>query len=213
MDIDQLKHLVELKYTNIINNMTKTKRKWIALVLSAMCITSYGQDVALKTNALYDATGTINLGTEIGLSPKWTLDIPINYNPWEPKNGRLLKHFLIQPEARYWFCERFNRHFIGAHLHYGLYNAGNFDMPFNIDNGYLENNIYKGWLVGAGVSYGYHYIINRRWSLEGTIGVGYAYLGYDKYKVCDTCKEKTGNENKHYLGPTKAALSLIYIIK
>ena len=40
------------------------------------------QKVAVKTNLLYDATSTINLGTEFGLSPKWTLDVSANYNPW-----------------------------------------------------------------------------------------------------------------------------------
>ncbi len=40
------------------------------------------QKVALKTNLLYDATSTMNLGFEFGLSPKWTLDVSGNYNPW-----------------------------------------------------------------------------------------------------------------------------------
>ena len=33
------------------------------------------QDIALKSNILYDASGTINLGAEVGLAPKWTLDM------------------------------------------------------------------------------------------------------------------------------------------
>lgn len=34
-----------------------------------------GQNVALKTNVLSDAFLNPNLGIEIGLAPKWTLDI------------------------------------------------------------------------------------------------------------------------------------------
>lgn len=38
------------------------------------------QDIALKSNILYDASGTINLGAEVGLAPRWTLDVSGNYN-------------------------------------------------------------------------------------------------------------------------------------
>ncbi|MBR3801092.1 MAG: DUF3575 domain-containing protein, partial [Rikenellaceae bacterium] len=32
-----------------------------------------GQDVAIKTNLLYDATRTVNAGIEVGLAPRWTI--------------------------------------------------------------------------------------------------------------------------------------------
>lgn len=73
------------------------------------------QNFALKTNILYDATATVNIGAEIGLAPKWTFDLSGNYNPWEMPNGMLWKHAMIQPEFRYWFCDRFSRHFLGFH--------------------------------------------------------------------------------------------------
>ena len=38
------------------------------------------QDFALKSNFLYDATATINIGAEVGLSPRWTLDVSGNFN-------------------------------------------------------------------------------------------------------------------------------------
>lgn len=44
---------------------------------------SYAQKVAVKTNLLYDATTTMNLGLEIGLGKKWSLDLSGNYNPWK----------------------------------------------------------------------------------------------------------------------------------
>lgn len=40
------------------------------------------QDVAVKTNLLYWATTTPNLGMEIGLGKQTTLDIVGGYNPW-----------------------------------------------------------------------------------------------------------------------------------
>ena len=80
------------------------KKVSILIVLVLGCfIESKAQKVALKSNLLYDATTTMNLGLEFGLARKWTLDVPVNYNPWKLDNGRRLRHWGIQPEVRYWF--------------------------------------------------------------------------------------------------------------
>ena len=54
--------------------------------------------------------------------------------------------------------------------------------------------------------------VKKRWSLEASIGLGYARILYDKYP-CATCGTKLKDTSKNYLGPTKASLSLIYLIK
>ena len=82
------------------------------------------QDVAIKTNLLYDATATVNLGVEVGLAPKWTLDLSGNLNAWNHDENTKWRHWMAQPEARYWFCDRFSRHFIGFHALGGQYNFG-----------------------------------------------------------------------------------------
>ena len=80
----------------------------ILFMLGCAISEGYAQKVALKSNLLYDATTTMNLGLEIGLARKWTLDIPVNYNPWKLSDGKRLRHWGIQPEVRYWFCESFS---------------------------------------------------------------------------------------------------------
>ena len=50
------------------------------------------QDWAIKTNLLYDATATVNLGVEIGVAPKWTIDISGNLNAWSKNETTKLKH-------------------------------------------------------------------------------------------------------------------------
>ena len=47
----------------------------ILLVLFAPFAATYGQTFAVKSNLLYDLTSTINLGVEMSLSRKVTLDI------------------------------------------------------------------------------------------------------------------------------------------
>ena len=62
-------------------------------VLLCNTANSYAQKVAVKTNLLYDATTTMNLGLEIGLGKKWSLDLSGNYNPWKFDDETRLRHW------------------------------------------------------------------------------------------------------------------------
>ena len=167
--------------------------------------------VALKTNLLYDATTTLNLGVEFALSRKWTLDIPLNYNPWDFGDETRFRHWGVQPEARYWFCERFDGWFVGAHAHYAKFNIGGLPKWTQASKN-MQKNRYQGDLYGAGVSVGYSWILKNRWSMEATLGLGYARINADKYP-CTTCGTAVDQGGKNYFGPTKIGLSLIYVIK
>ena len=187
------------------------KRAFILLffILGCLAIESKAQKIALKSNLLYDATTTMNLGVEFGLARKWTLDIPVNYNPWKPDNGRRLRHWGIQPEVRYWFCESFNRTFVGLHAHYADFNVGKLPGIFSEN---MQKNRYQGHLYGGGLSAGHSWILKKRWSIEASIGLGYARIEYEKYP-CAECGSKLKDTGRNYFGPTKAALSIIYLIK
>ena len=75
-----------------------------------------------------------------------------------------------------------------------------------------QRHRYQGWATGLGLSYGYNWILGKRWNLEATLGFGYVYTNYDKYD-CATCGKFRGSQDKHYFGPTKAGISIIYMIK
>ncbi len=172
------------------------------------------QDVALKTNLLYDAALSPNAGIEIGLAPKWTLDVTGQFNLWTLSHDRRWKHWAAQPEARYWFCDRFAGHFLGIHAHGGQYNIGGFDGKVNFlgtDFRKLADTRYQGWFVGGGVSYGYAWILGQHWNLEAEIGVGYSYTRYDRFR-CAGCGKKIATDMPHhYVGLTKAAVNLVYL--
>ena len=187
------------------------KRAFILLffMLGCLVIKSKAQKIAVKSNLLYDATTTVNLGLEFGLARKWTLDIPVNYNPWKPDNGRRLRHWGVQPEVRYWFCESFNRTFVGLHGHYADFNVGGLPDIFSKN---MQKNRYQGHLYGGGISVGHSWILKKRWSIEASVGLGYARIEYEKYP-CAECGSKLKDTGRNYFGPTKAALSIIYLIK
>lgn len=171
------------------------------------------QDVAIKTNLLYDATATVNLGVEVGVAPKWTLDLSGNLNAWNINEDKRWKHWLVQPEARYWFCDRFSRHFLGIHALGGQYNIGGLQNNIKFlgtDFSKLSNNRFQGWGVGAGVAYGYAMILGKHWNLEFEVGVGYIYSAYDIFE-CTGCGRRVGQDNNHYVGLTKAAINLVYL--
>ena len=171
------------------------------------------QKVAVKTNLLYDATATINAGIEFGLAPKWTFDLSGNFNGWTMSHDRKWKHWLVQPEARYWFCDRFAGHFLGFHALGGQYNVGHLKNNIHFlrtDLSRLSDSRFQGWFIGAGIAYGYAWVLNKHWNLEAEIGVGYAYTRYDRFNCAGCGKKVEEDVSHHYVGPTKAAINLIY---
>ena len=180
------------------------------LLMMAPAVFSQAQTVGLKTNLLSDAGLSPNLGLEFGLAPKWTLDLTGEVNFWDVDSHRW-RHWYVQPEARYWFCERFNGHFMGLHLLGGQYNVGGVKLPFGIYPS-VEDYRYEGYYYGAGLAYGYQWVLGKHWSFEASLGLGYVRAHYDRYD-CPRCGEWKGKGDKNYLGVTKAAISLIYVIK
>lgn len=186
----------------------------LAVAVLCLCATRSQAQTGIKTNILYDAALTPNLGLEIGLAPKWSLEISGNLNLWKLNEGRRWKHWLVQPEARYWFCDRFAGHFVGAHILGGQYNFGGWKNGVNFLGTHYENlrtQIHQGWYAGAGVAYGYTWILGKHWSIEAELGIGWAYTRYDSYP-CAKCGTKIAENRVHnYVGPTKAAVNLIYV--
>ncbi|MEG1934541.1 MAG: DUF3575 domain-containing protein [Rikenellaceae bacterium] len=186
------------------------------LCLAAVSYATAQGTLGVKTNLLYGAsTFTPNLGVEIGLGKRTTLDVSGGYN-WinlkaKRDNNKKMVHWLVQPEFRYFLCERFNGHFFGVHALYSEYNIGGHNLPMLLGKGSKEFR-YEGTAFGAGLSYGYQLMLHKHWNLEFNIGFGYAHLSHDKYN-CPSCGKKIGVETKNYFGPTKAGVSLIYVIK
>lgn len=90
------------------------------------CVWASAQQVGVKTNLLYWATTTPNIGTEIAVGKKHTAQVFFGLNPWKQSGGdqSSIRHWLVQPEYRYWFCQSFNGWFLGAHAMGGQFNAG-----------------------------------------------------------------------------------------
>ena len=53
-----------------------------------------------------------------------------------------MRFWLVQPELKYWFCEKSEGHFVGMHLHGAQYFGG------------FKKKRYDGYLAGGGFTYG-----------------------------------------------------------
>lgn len=195
--------------------------KWI--MKAVLCVLFFSpvlyvqaQHTGIKTNMLYWMTATPNFGLEWSAASHYTLSAVFGYNAFNfpnratesdfPVNPKL-HHWLVMPEAKYWFCRAFERSYLGVHALYGKYNVGgiHFLSP-------LRNNRYEGWGAGAGISFGYQWPIATYWDIELSVGGGYIYTEYNKFD-CGACGIKEGNFRRHYFGPTKASVSFIYYIR
>ncbi len=64
------------------------KNRLISLLLSLLAAITWctAQDVGIKTNFLYWGTATPNLGIEVRVAPRWTIDLSGGYNFIDPIN-------------------------------------------------------------------------------------------------------------------------------
>ena len=191
--------------------MIEIRKYGLSLILTlASLLTANAQKVALKTNLLYDATTTPNLGAELAMGKKSTLQLFYGLNPWKFASDRTkqLRHWLLMPEYCYWTCQKFNGHFFGIHALGGQYNVGGIDLPNPVFKD-LDEKRYEGWYAGGGLTYGYQWLLSRHWNLEASVGVGYIRFHYKEFP-CTECGALIQENNKNYFGPTKLALSLMY---
>lgn len=196
-----------MRLNKILLTVVAAMTAWLAIPAAN------AQDVALKTNLINDIALSPNIGVEVGLAPKWTLDMTAEMNLWKV-DGRSWKHLYFQPEARYWFCQRFSGHFIGFHALGGIYNFGKLNLPFNMLGSNLKelkDKRYQGWAAGAGVVYGYAWPLHKHWNIEAALGIGWLYTRFDSYP-CQICGTKIDRNKSHnYFGPTKLSVAVEYI--
>lgn len=107
----------------------------------------------------------------------------------------------MQLGPRYWFYESFVGHFVGVQLSYANYLVGR------------RTRRYDGWACGAGVSYGYAWMLSKRWNItvEGGIGI---------YRTKDTQRDPTVSDRdveyirharRWVLAPSRLEVAICYL--
>ena len=64
----------------------------LAFLVIAAALPAPAQNVAVKTNALYWATTTPNIGVEASVGKKHSLQLFYGFNPWKQSGGKQRHH-------------------------------------------------------------------------------------------------------------------------
>lgn len=166
-----------------------------------------GRQILIKTNALAIAALLVaNIGVEVELARKWSINIPVYYSPYDLfKETRKCRVLAFQPELRYWLDRFGQRHFFGLHCHV----AAAFNVALN-DKRFQDD---KSPLYGAGIDYGYSLPLGRakRFGVDFSVGVGFADYSYETYENVGIAEGRLiGNGKKRYWGLTNAGVSFYY---
>ena len=79
-----------------------------ALIMAFVTGHATAQTVALRTNMLYNATLSPNLGVEVRLDSSWTAGINVGLNAWDidKQKNKKWRHLLVSPNVRHYFASK-----------------------------------------------------------------------------------------------------------
>ena len=164
--------------------------------------------MSVSTNALYDLLLIPNIGAEIYLGKDWSLDANWHYAWWKTdKRHRYWRTYGGDLAIRKWFGKASKIKPLTGH-HVGLYGQIlTYDFEWG-GRGYLADK----WSWAAGIEYGYSLPIARRLNLDFNIGLGYHWGEYKEYLPIDNHYVWQATKNRQFFGPTKAEVSLVWLI-
>lgn len=172
--------------------------------------------MALKTNMLYDVLAVPNIGVEFYLGKDWSISGNWMYGWWKKNSShRYWRIYGGDIAIRKWFGKEADEKPLTGH-HIGIYGqAFTYDFEWG-GKGYMGGEpggtLWDRMNWAAGVEYGYSLPIARKLNLDFTLGVGYWGGKYYKYTPLDGHYVWQATKNRHWFGPTKAEVSLVWLL-
>ncbi len=195
------------------------KQVFLLLALFLSCSTVWGQpkDVAIHTNLVYDACITPNIGVEMNVGRRITVGANAIYAWWSNESKH--KYWRVwggDVYGRWWFGKKarqgsFSGHHVGVYVGAITYDiktketgTGQIAYPFN---------------YYCGGEYGYSFRLAKNLKLDCSLGLGYMggqYKTYESLPVSsftdDYHKVWKETRRRNWWGPTKAEVSLVYVL-
>ena len=172
---------------------------------------SYTPFFALKTNLLFDLAAAVNVEVEVpfGKERLWSV-MAEWWTPWYVwhHNSRAYEFQTLGIELRRWFrsCRKglppLSGPFAGVY-----YNNGKYDIEWNSKGDQGEFN-------SVGATVGYSFVLHKYFNLELSLSAGVFWGPRRHYNGMfnDTHLIWQYNANTTYVGPTKAKVSLVWLI-
>ena len=156
---------------------------WIKGLLLAVGLLFLVQDIKAQRIALKS-----NAVTWATLSPNFGAEFRITR--FFTVNGELsFNPFSSRPQARW---------FVGVAGMASVYNMT------------MGGTTHDGTAIGAGPTGGYSFVLNSRWSLEATLGLGLIGVNERRYKDILPLER---NNKKIIFAPIKAGVTIVYLLK
>ena len=165
-------------------------------------------NIALKTNFLYDVALVPNLGVEIALGKNWSIGANWMYAWWSNRGkDNFWRIYGGDVEVRRWFGKKAAEKPLQGH-HVGVYGQL---LTYDFETGgrgYMADK----WNYTFGVSYGYSLPIAKRLNLDFNLGIGYWGGRYKEYLPVEGHYVWQSTKNRRWFGPTKAEISLVWLL-
>ena len=161
---------------------------------------------SIRTNLLYDFSMIPNLGVEFHLGKRFSLGVNYAHAWWSH-----------DPAHQYWRIYGgdvvFRKYFGGKENWAALsgHHLGAYGQCYSYDfelggRGQLSDLTY-----GGGLEYGYTVPLSHGLSMDFSLGCAYLTGEYKVYEPEDDCYVWKETRQRHYIGPTKAEISLVWL--
>jgi len=165
---------------------------------------------------LFDALLIPNIGVDYYIGKDFSIGLNWNYAWWSSRGSNWFwRVYGGDLFARWWFGPQARRKPLTGH-HVGLYvQALTYDVEFG-RTGYMGgepgDNMFERLSYGVGAEYGFSLPVHRRLNIDFTIGIGYFGGRYYEYRPIDGHYVWQATRQRHWFGPTKAEVSLVWLI-
>ena len=170
----------------------------VIAILTAQTLSA--QYSAVRTNTLGWLAGTPNIGLDVSVSPRWSVEGCTYWNPIKTGGFRTTA-WGASLGARYWRFEPHVGKFVGLHATGGRYDVGG------------KTWHYEGFFSGLGMSYGYSWLLKTRWNLTAELGAGifYSHDKKQKYGYGDCEDIYIYHYKRIVLAPSRSEISVSYL--
>ena len=170
----------------------------------------------IRTNMLYDAAAVPNIGVEFYLGKNMSVGANWQYAWWKTdRRHRYWRAYGGDVNVRWWFGSAAHEKPLTGH-HLGVYGQIlTYDFEWG-GKGYLGGKpggtLWDKMNWGVGIEYGYSLPVAKHFNIDFTFGVGYLTGEYQEYRPVDGCYVWQATKQRHWFGPTKAEISLVWLI-
>lgn len=172
--------------------------------------------MALKTNMIADLLALPEIGAEFYLGKYISVVGNWMYGWWDKdRTHRYWRAYGGDLAVRWWFGRAAHDKPLTGH-HVGVYGGVvTYDFEFG-GKGYMGGlpgrNLWDRCMHYFGAEYGYSLPIKRRLNIDFTLGLGYMGGKYIEYVPKGRCYCWQATKRKHWYGPTKLEVSLVWLI-